>query len=381
MRVLHCCLSCFYIDDYTYQENMLIQEHVKEGHDVLVLASTETYDESGSLSYLQPSTYIGSDGALVKRLPYKTFLPTKMARKIRTYSGLYEEINLFSPDVIMFHGMCSYDLLTVSRYVKKNPSVRFYADSHEDFNNSARTFLSRNILYRFFYLPIIKLAIKNISKVFYITYETKQFCKKMYELEDEKLEYFPLGGILLDDNHYLEIRNKVRMNFKVSNDQTVFVQTGKFDENKKLKQSLEAFRKIKDKSFRFYIAGVIPEEYKDDVYSLIEADIRIVFLGWVNMEKLIELLCMCDIYLQPGSQSATMQMSLALRCAVVLDNVPSHQHIFCSNGALVSSKNDLEIVLNDFAKNPNVVKNMQTNSYDFAKKFLDYSKLSKRLLK
>jgi 1,2-diacylglycerol 3-alpha-glucosyltransferase len=65
MKILHCCLSCFYIDNYNYQENMLVREHVRAGHEVLVLASTENYNNQGQLSYSAPGCYRGSDGAEV----------------------------------------------------------------------------------------------------------------------------------------------------------------------------------------------------------------------------------------------------------------------------------------------------------------------------
>ena len=60
MKILHCCLSCFYIDGYSYQENELIREHVQAGHDVLVLASTESFDETQKKTYLNPGEYIGN---------------------------------------------------------------------------------------------------------------------------------------------------------------------------------------------------------------------------------------------------------------------------------------------------------------------------------
>jgi len=74
MKILHCCLSNFYIDNYNYQENMLVREHVKLGHDVRVLASTETYNSDGLFTYTDAGSYMGSDGALVTRVPYKKYI-------------------------------------------------------------------------------------------------------------------------------------------------------------------------------------------------------------------------------------------------------------------------------------------------------------------
>ena len=69
MRILHLCLSCFYIDDAGYQENHLVRQHVADGHEVLVIASTEIFDGKGGLGYAEPGSYIGSDGAKVIRIP------------------------------------------------------------------------------------------------------------------------------------------------------------------------------------------------------------------------------------------------------------------------------------------------------------------------
>ena len=364
-----------------YQENMLVREHVRLGHDVLVLTSTETYDDEGMLTYIDPSTYIGSDGATVKRLPYGGFLPSKLARKLRYHASVNEELLKFAPDVIMFHGMCSFELYTVSRYIAKHPNVVLYADSHEDFNNSARTFLSRVLLYKLFYVPVIQLSLKYISKVLYITYETKLFCNNVYGIDDELLEFFPLGGIVEKKDRYLSLRKDGRFEYLIDDNHTVFLQSGKFDAKKKLIESLKAFSKVKNENITFLIAGVLPVEQDSTVQSLIDADDRVKFLGWVNSEKLQQLLCMCDVYLQPGSQSATMQLALASRCAVVLDDVPSHRHMFCSNGALVSSQKELDKVLFELSENLGAIPEMQDNSYKYAKKYLDYRNLAQRLLR
>ena len=55
------------------------------------------------------------------------------------HSGVYEQLREKQPDVILFHGLCGWELHAAARYKRENPSVRLYVDSHEDENNSART--------------------------------------------------------------------------------------------------------------------------------------------------------------------------------------------------------------------------------------------------
>ena len=68
MKICHMCLSCFYIDGYSYQENELVRQNVLDGHEVFVIASTETYAEDRTLSYIRPGDYEGGEGAPVCRV-------------------------------------------------------------------------------------------------------------------------------------------------------------------------------------------------------------------------------------------------------------------------------------------------------------------------
>ena len=49
MKILHCCLAAFYIDNYGYQENILPKIHQIHGHEVKIVASTETFIDDKNL--------------------------------------------------------------------------------------------------------------------------------------------------------------------------------------------------------------------------------------------------------------------------------------------------------------------------------------------
>lgn len=381
MRIIHCCLSCFYIDDYTYQENMLVRQHVDMGLDVLVIASTEIYNSNHQLDYTKPMQYIGTDGAKVVRLPYQGFFPSSIKKKIRTYPGVYKLLEEFSPDVIMFHGPCSWELLTVAKYIQNNRSVKLYVDSHEDQYNSARNWYARIFLYSMFYVPIISFAKKYVDKFFYLSYECKLFCQKIYGLKENELEFYPLGGVVFDDVEYFERRALKRTELNIDGSNIMFFQSGKFDKKKKLLQSIIAFKSNDSPSARLVIAGGFDPEIESEAKQLICSDERINYIGWVNPEQLQDLLCAADVYVQPGSQSATLQMSISARCAVIVDDVPSHRYIIKGNGIFVSSDEDLARAYYALIEAPDMVSNMSRKSFDFASDKLDYKKLAERLLK
>ena len=382
MKILHCCFSCFYIDDYNYQENMLVREHVRAGHEVMVLASTENYDARGQLSYGKREAYMGSDGAGVLRLPYRNLGPHALMKKIRTYPGVYQKLCEFRPDVIMFHGTCAWELLTVVRYKRKNPSVKLYVDSHEDFNNSARGFVSKNILHRLFYRPVFLKSIPYVEKVLCISIETMDFIGGFYGCPRDKMEYFPLGGIILDDATYVANRLHVRQKYGIQPDTLVFLQSGKFDKKKKLVEALDAFQKLpRIENIQYLIAGVLHEDLKADVETLLAKDNRIRFLGWMSAQELMQLLCATDVYVQPGSQSATLQNSMCCRCAVIVDDVPSHHPFVKGNGWMVHGTEALaqafDAAIQTFQGGQ--FERMQAASLRIARQLLDYEKMAQRL--
>lgn len=382
MKILHCCLSCFYIDNYNYQENMLVREHVRAGHEVLVLASTENYDAQGRLSYSAPGSYLGSDGAQVLRLPYRNLGPHALMKKIRAYPGVYRQLYDANPDMIMFHGSSAWELLTVLRYKKNNPSVKLYLDTHTDFNNSARSFVSKNILHRFFYRPIFRKSIPYVEKVLCISIETMDFIGGFYGCPQDKIEYFPLGGSIFDDAAYEANRVDIRKKYGIPPNTLVFLQTGKFDTKKKLAEALAAFQKLaRVENIQYLIVGVLQANVKAEVEVLLAKDDRIHFLGWKNAQELMQLLCVADVYVQPGSQSATLQNSICCRCAVIVDDVPSHHPFVKGNGWMVHGTETLvqtfEAAIHAFQEGR--LEQMRAQSLHIARQLLDYEKMAQRL--
>lgn len=380
MKILHCCLSCFYIDGYSYQENELIREHVQAGHDVLVLASTESFDETQKKTYLNPGEYIGNEGAKVIRLPFARWLPSFFMKKIKAYQGFLELLESYKPNVIMFHGIGSFELLTVSKYKKRNQNITLYADTHADYHNSAKNFISRNILHKFLYKLIIQNSLTYISKILYISIDSAKFSVDHYKIPESKLEFYPLGGHLYKDTDYFSRRNSIRKEYDLHENNILFLQTGKFDKKKKLIDSLRAFSHTKNPNFRFFIVGsFIDANIENLAHSFIKKDERVNFIGWKDSEIMKNFLCAADIYVQPGSQSATMQMSLCARCPVILDNVESHRIFIKGNGWLLNNSRELMDAFKEIESNTSILSEMSLKSFKVAKKILDYKKLAMRI--
>lgn len=378
MKIAHLCLSCPYIDGIAYQENLLVRQHVNDGHDVRVIASTEIYDGKGGVTYVDPSTYHGGDGAVVHRLAYAWWLPARLARKLRYHPGLEAMLHEFSPDVLIFHGCAGHEIVTAARYAQRKPEVLFYADSHEDFNNSARTWASRWILHWLFYRRRFLKALPHVRKVLCLSTESMDFIADFYGAPRDKVEFFPLGGFVVDPNDAAERRSRLRGDLNIPEGSLVFLQSGKITPRKKLLESLKAFLTVKGDDKLFLIVGLLTEAVRADVELLMNEDDRIRFLGWKTPEELTDLLCAVDVYVQPGTQSATMQHALCCGCPVIIDDAPAHKAYLGAGVTLVHDMKTLCDAMTAAASWDHHAK--REGARAFAAAFLDYRVLAKRVL-
>lgn len=381
MKILHLCLACFYIDEYAYQENILPRINKEDGHDVRIIASTETYMDNTRYGYLEPSEYLTEYGVPIKRLPYKRVVNRFITHKIRAYSHLYGEIDAFSPDVIMMHDLAFWSVLDVIRYKKAHPEVKLYADTHTAAYNSGTNWLSLYVLHRIYYRFLIQKALPYLEKYFYTGDGERDFSIKNYGVPELLMEFYPLGGVLYPKVEYDAIRAKRREELGIKEDQRLYIHSGKLAKSKRTVELLKAFSSVEDASSRLVIIGSIPDELCDEIMHLIKSDERITFLGWKSGDELREYLCACDLYCQPGSVSATMQNSICCDCAVMAYPHPSYvNHLgIWENILWVKTQEDMATVFQSIAEHPEQLVNLKKNSHRCAEELLDYRKLAARL--
>ncbi len=380
MRIAHLCLSNFYIDDFNYQENAISRYNKRNGNEVCVIASTETYDSERRLSYCSAGSYFSPDGIQVQRVPYVSWLPMALAKKARIHPGVYQKLEEFGPDVILFHGLCGFELLTVARYKRHHPQVRLFADSHEDPNNSARTWFSRYLLHRLYYGTIARRAAREIERIFCVSLETIDFVRSTYRIPEGKLEYLPLGGEVLDEAEFREVRTAVRVQYGFREDEIIVLQGGKMGWRKKLLETLKVFRAVRPARCRLVLVGAIDDSIRAEAEELMKDAGRIEFLGWKSGAEVTRLLCGADVYLQPGTQSALLQNAICARCAIIAADVPSHKPYLRDNGWLIDSTEALEGAIRQLESRAADLPSMRAASAAVALDLLDYAKISERAI-
>jgi len=376
MRILHLMLSCFYIDNANYQENIIPRQNKKDGHEVKIIASTEIFINNNNLGYIEPRSYFNEDGIQVTRLPYKHILYHGISKKVRAYSNLYGIIADFDPEIILFHGAAAFALFTVAKYKRNNPNVRLYVDSHEDYHNSATNLLSRHILHQIFYKRIIRHCLPYIDKILFITYETYIFLKKTYCIPDDSLQFFPLGGIIPDSRIREITREKIRSALNINEEQILLIHSGKLDIKKKTADIVRAFKQVTNENLRLIIIGSMDEGVSATTIPIINSDSRIHYLGWLDSDLLQDYLCAGDLYVQLGGQSVTMQNALCCGCAAAIFPYESHKYLLHDSVFYVENISDLVKVINIISSDRAILERKRNESFSIAKNVLDYSKIS-----
>lgn len=379
MKIVFLGLASTYTPGLTYQDNYLCTQTLADGHAVTYLSNPEKF-VNGEIVETGAEDTVLPDGLHLIRLPYVKLGLNIVTKKFRAFRGVYDILEREKPDLIFCHNLQYWSVRDVVRYKKDHPAVKFYADTHTDYNNSGTNWLSLHVLHRIFYRHLVRLVLPYLDRYFYVADECRQFSHEVYGIPNEKMEFYPLGGTLLSDEDYAAMRAKRRTELGLGEDDRLYVHSGKLDALKRTDELLRAFSSVDDPHAVLAVIGSIPKEREAVLLPLIEADERIRYLGWKSGADLQEYLCAADLYCQPGSQSATMQNALCRYCPVMLYPHPSHTADYDRGEVLwVKTQADMEAVFRSLAADPAQLAPLRENAERLARELLDYRKLAARL--
>ncbi len=304
MKVVHLCLSAFFPDGYSYQENMLPKFHKEMGHEVEVIASLLTFDANGKPCYMpEAKTYINEHGIQVTRLNYRK--PLKVYRALRRYEGLKETLEKAAPDVLFIHNCQFLDISVVVAYLKKHPNVRVYVDNHADFSNSATNWVSRKVLHGIVW-KYCAHRINPYTKKFYGVLPARvDFLRNIYGLPHDKCELLVMGA---DDDAVQaaakpEVRQEIREKYGLKDDDFVIMTGGKIDAYKTQTLLLmEAVKRIGTPRVKLIVFGSVTQELMEQVKALADGE-KVQYIGWVLAKDSYKYFAAAELVVFPGRHS------------------------------------------------------------------------------
>lgn len=385
MRILHCCLANFYIDNYGYQENILPRIHQLMGHDVQIVASTETYIDNKSLSYVTPSTYKTNDGIKITRIPYWRWLPEKIVRKVRVYTGLKTILNDFKPDIIFLHDAQFYNVQTIKKFAKEN-KVKIFADCHTDLINSGRNWVSLNILHKIIYKYYIKQITPFLTK-FYGTLPLRvDFLRKIYGVPNDKLGLLPLGAddTEFDINDKQKLRKEVRERLKIGENDFVIITGGKIDRRKNIQLLIKAVKNIKRDDIKLILFGSISTEMLSEIEDLSSGMKNLIRLGWLSTKEIYPLLFASDLGFYPGTHSVLWEQSVGVGLPCVFKRWDGIGHVDVGGNCLFiehAETREIEEKIKLLSTEKSIYNQLLKNSVEKGIPMFSYTKIAEKAIK
>ena len=387
MKILHCCLANFYIDNYSYQENILPKFHKKQGCDVRILASTETYNSNVELNYIEPSSYNTPDDISITRISYINWLPKTLARKLRIYKGVKQYLYTFKPDVIFMHDCQFLSILTFANYAKNN-KVTIYVDSHTDFVNSGKGWISKNILHKIIYKFCAK-SIEKYTNKFYGTLPLRNdFLKEVYDIDPKKIALLPFGAddSLFNFDEKQDIRTTLKAKLNIPEEAFVFITGGKIDRRKNIHLLLKAWNDLKQEDklphSRLLLFGKPNEEMKSEVEQLIKGQ-DIIYIDWLASNEIYKYFFASDLALFPGTHSVLWEEAVGLGLPCIFKKWEGIQHVdLGGNSIFIKEVNSASIkdILLRITNDKNLYNEMKVKAEILGPKTFIYSEIAKRAI-
>jgi 1,2-diacylglycerol 3-alpha-glucosyltransferase len=383
LKILHICLASFYIDNYSYQENMLPKFHKKNGFDVEIIASLVTFDENGKVCLKRNSTnYVNEYGIPVTRLEYKKF---KISKRLRRYVCTYEAIKKSNPDIIFIHGCQFFDIKCVVKYVKQNSQVRVYVDNHADFSNSARTWISKNILHKIIWKRCAHLIEPYTIKFYGVLPARVDFLKNVYKLPEEKIELLVMGA---DDEKISEARNEntiemIREKYNIKKEDFLIMTGGKIDQNKPQTLLLmEAVKELNLKNVLLIVFGSIIPEFKEKIELLLCDSVK--FIGWVDSNDTYKYFNAAELVVFPGKHSVFWEQVVGLGKPCIFRYMEGFTHIDLSGNCkflYCDSVEEIKSIINEIVTNKKIYENMKKNAFEKGNDEFCYSEIAQKSIK
>lgn len=379
MKILHLMLACFYIDNYSYQENYLPKYHKAQGNDVEIIASLFTFDENGKGKWLpEACKYDNEYGIPVTRLGYANF---PGARRLRRYVGLEKELERVKPDLIFIHGVQFCDISVVVKYLKKHPEVKVYADSHSDFSNSAKSWVSKNIQHRIIWRSCAQKINPYVTRFYGVLPARVDFLINEYKLPAEKVELLVMGADdeRVEEASKPEVRQSIREKYGLAEDDFVIMTGGKIDAFKTQTLLLmEAVSKIDNPKVKLVVFGSVTPELKDKVNALADGE-KVKYIGWVLAKDSYDYFAAADLVVFPGRHSVFWEQVVAQGIPMFVKYWDGTTHVDLGGNVKLLTKDsvgEIKEAIEEVLTGDNFAK--MKNAAEVASENFKYSKIAER---
>lgn len=385
MRILHIDFTGTFNEEMSYQENIMTKYNSKDGHEVIMLSTCYMLDGTGNKLYTPPVDKIMNNGVRLIRMNYHKIINHYITCKIRKVDNVYKLLEQLLPDIIFFHGPQTIELLTIAKYVKRNPAIHIFIDNHADYINSMQSWLSRYILHKIIWKFCVKRIEPYTEKFYGVTPLRCDFLRDIYKIPIGKIELLLMGADdeKIDFNQKDQKRQIIRNIHGISENDFVIVTGGKIDERKNIHLLLQAVNEIENENIKLIIFGTSDQQMKTIIDDLSKSD-RVINIGWIESDKVYDYFLASDLAVFPGTHSVLWEQSVGTGLPGVFKYWKGMDHVdiggntkFLYNDQVDEIKGILEEIINnkmEYQKMKNIAEKIGVKKFS-------YKKISRKAIK
>ncbi|WP_372590335.1 glycosyltransferase family 4 protein [Fervidobacterium pennivorans subsp. carthaginiensis] len=383
MKITHVSLCGTVTDNLSYQDNLLPKYHKKLGFEVSMVTSKYILNDEGQLTVNERSQYINKDGVKIIRI--ENMFGTTVNSKFKLYKGLYKVIEQEQPDILFIHGVQFINIADIVKYVKKQPHVKVYVDNHADFSNSARNWLSLNILHKVIWRFFAKMIEPYTTKFYGVLPARVDFLKRVYGLPEEKVELLLMGA---DDEKVQKardplVRKAIRERHGIKEDDFLIVTGGKIDKPKwQTLLLMEAVQKIGTERVKLIVFGSVIDELRGKVESLSDGK-KVQYIGWISADEAYEYFASADLVVFPGRHSVFWEQVAGLGVPMIVKYWEGTTHVDVGGNCEFLYNDSVEEIrekIEKLALNKEIYNEMKRKALNAMEKF-SYKKIAEESIK
>ncbi len=317
-------ISDFFDENLEYQENLVSETCIKQGHDVTFVTSTfrsvfdyltDRHDATAA-----PSTYVAK-GIKVVRLRYRW----NVMNKIRRFTPIDGILDSEKPDLIYAHDI-TLNFPEAVRHLRRNPSCRMIMDYHADRTNSGKNWLSRTILHGVIRRHYLSQARRYLSKIFPVVPGGMDFLREHYGVRDSEMELLPLAIDMTSARRIREEKQgcNLRATLGISEGDIVVFTGGKFTPLKRTELAITAISKLAHLPIHLIVIGEGEKSYPDysaKVFATGQGLPNVHYVGWQDREGVFKCLDAADFAVFPASQSVLWQQAIGMGLPLVVGDL------------------------------------------------------------
>lgn len=324
MKIVHIAPNSPYNDYWGYQDNLLPKYQRKLGHDVTVIITNKMHKD-GKIVEIPPAVYELYDGIKIVRLKYKQYIHP-VVTGVFSDLDVYDLLNEIQPDFIFYHGLVSYTITGVIKYMKKNPKCKMVEDNHMDYNIGNKTNTLKEKAIRSWLRFLNRKSIKYVSKVYGVTPWRKQYAEDYFKIPANKTDVLIMGAD--DEKMHIEkrmdLRKEVRDKYRIKPDDFLIVTGGKIDKNKKIDVLMQACKELGN--VKLLIFGNVENDMQKKFEELNKSK-NIIYIGWIKSDEVYKYFYAADLVFFPGQHSVLWEQACASKVPCVFEKWDGMEHV------------------------------------------------------